>query len=158
MNKYSEDKYNTVHQGLAKRKTGKNNIEHKGIVKKIVGKSLKVSIISTTSCASCSAKGICNVSEIEEKEVEVKEYEGEYRVGEHVKVFYRQILGFRALFLGYILPFLLIFVGLIISLLITNKEGLSGLIALSTLIPYYIVLYLRKDKINDKFSFSIKKI
>jgi len=136
----------------------KDNIEHKGIVKNITDKSLKVSIISTAACISCSAKGICNASDLEEKEIEIKQYNGEYKEGEEVKVFYKQVLGFRALFLGYILPFLLIFVGLIISLLITKHEGLSGLLALSTLIPYYIILYLRKDKINDKFSFSIKKI
>lgn len=136
----------------------KDNIEHKGIVKNITEKSLKVSIISTSACLSCSAKGICNVSDVEEKEVEIKSYEGDYKEGEEVKVYYKQVLGFRALFLGYILPFLIIFITLIISLIITKHEGLSGLIALFSLIPYYVILYLRKDKINDKFSFSVKKI
>jgi len=136
----------------------KEKIEHKGIVKNITAKSMKVSIISTAACISCSAIGICNASDIEEKEIEIKEYSGEYKEGETVKVFYKQVLGFRALFLGYILPFLLIFVSLIISLLITKHEGLSGILSLSTLIPYYTILYLRKDKINDKFSFSVKKI
>ncbi len=136
----------------------KDNIEHKGIVKNITGKSLIVSIMSTAACLSCSAKGICNVSDIEEKEIKIKNYEGTYEVGEEVNVFYKQVLGFRALFLGYVLPFLIIFVTLIISLIITKHEGLAGLIALFSLVPYYIILYLRKDKINEKFSFSVKKI
>ncbi len=136
----------------------KGNIEHKAIVKEIADNSMKVSILASSGCVSCSAKGICNVSEVEEKIVEVSKFEGNYKIGDEVKVYYKQILGFRALFLGYVLPFLLIFTSLIISLIITKHEGLSGLIALGSLIPYYIVLYVTKKKINDKFSFSVKHI
>ena len=133
-------------------------IEHKGTVKKITSDLIIVNIISKSACASCSAKGICSVSDVDNKEIEVKNFTNNYEIGEEIKVYYKQSLGFRALFLGYILPFLFILVSLIIMLAITNREGLSGIIAFSTLIPYYIILYFNKDKIRKTFSFSIKKI
>ena len=132
-------------------------IEHGGIIKKISAHTIIVNIISKSACVSCSAKGICSVSDIDNKEIEVKNYSDNYQVGEEVKVFYKQSLGFRALFLGYILPFLMILITLIIMLAITNREGLSGIIAFASLFPYYLILYLNKDKFKKTFSFSIKK-
>ena len=133
-------------------------IEHKGTIKKITTDLITVNIISKSACVSCSAKGICSVSDIDNKEIEVKNFTNNYEVGEEIKVYYKQSLGFRALFLGYILPFLMILITLIVMLAITNREGLSGIIALATLIPYYIILYLNKNKFQKTFSFSIKKL
>jgi len=132
-------------------------IEHKGIVKKISEKSIIVSIISNTSCASCQVKGSCNISEIEEKEIEVISFDKPYKIGDHVEVFFKESLGFRAVFLGYILPFLIIFTILIIGDVLGLDEVISGLLSLASLIPYYFVIYLAKNKLKKTFSFSIRK-
>ena len=133
-------------------------IEHKGIIKKISENSIFVNIISKSACISCSAKGICSVSDIDEKEIEVKKNSTNYSVGEEVKVYYKESLGYRALFLGYILPFSIIMTTLIIMLAITHKEGLAGIIAFASMLPYYLILYLNKNKFKKTFNFSIKKI
>ena len=133
-------------------------IEHKGIIKEVHGHELQVSIISEESCASCNLKGSCSVSEVTEKIIDITVADPkEYKTGEAVTVFYKQTLGFRALLLGYVLPFLIMLITLIITLSITNKELVSGLLSLVVLIPYYLLLYLSKDKIKKTFSFSIKK-
>ncbi len=134
-----------------------NTIEHKGIVKKINDNSILVSIITNTSCASCEAKGTCSASELEEKEVEVKNFTGQYNVGEQVVVFFKDSLGFRALFLGYILPFIILMIVLLTMNSLNYSEEVSGLSAIASLIPYYFIIYLTNKKLSKTFSFSIKK-
>ncbi len=133
-------------------------IEHKGIIKEITSDNrLLVSILATSGCASCSVKGACNVSDIEEKIVEIRNFSGNiYKLGQRVDVFYKQSLGFRALFLGYVLPFIIMMSVLIISMSITGSEGFSGLLSILVLAPYYLILYLSRKKIKETFSFSIK--
>ncbi len=133
-------------------------IEHSGIVKDIRGHNLQVSIINKSSCASCNLKGSCSVSDIQEKIIDVfVNKPQEYKVGDGVDVYYKQSLGFRALFLGYLLPFIVLLVTMIIMLEVTNRELLSGLVALGALFPYYFAVYLTRDRIKKTFSFSVKK-
>lgn len=133
-------------------------IEHSGIVKEITGNDLKVSIIAKSACLSCQLNTNCSVSDIEEKIIDVSVNNPDfYQVGESIEVFFKQTLGYRALFLGYLLPFIIVLSVLIGTMLLTENEGISGLTALAALFPYYLILYLKKDKIRKTFSFSIKK-
>lgn len=119
---------------------------------------MQVSIINKSSCASCNLKGSCSVSDIQEKIVDVfTNNSKDFIVGENVDVYYKQSLGFRALFLGYLLPFIVVLITMVIMLETTNKELLSGLVSLASLIPYYLIVYLTRDKIKKTFSFSVKK-
>ncbi len=133
-------------------------IEHKGIIKEIKDNDLKVSIVSHSACASCEVNGVCSVSDLEEKIVDVfVENPNEYKEGESVEVFYKQSLGFRALLIGYLLPFMIILITMIVMLSLTEKELIAGLVSLGMLIPYYLTVYFAKNKIKKTFSFSIKK-
>lgn len=133
-------------------------IEHTGIVKKIDNNSIIVGIIKNSGCASCQAKESCNVSDVEEKEIEIRNFENDFSIGEQVKVYFSESLGFRALFLGYVLPFLIVFIVLIILTGAGADEGLSGLLALGSLPPYYLIIFIVKNKLKKTFSFSIKKL
>lgn len=133
-------------------------IIHPGIIKSISGNELQVSIIAQAACASCTLKGACSVSEVEEKIIDIYvENPDDYKNGESIEVYFKQSLGFRALFLGYVLPFLILIVSLITLMSVTKKELLSGIISLLMLIPYYLILYYSRDKIKKTFVFSIKK-
>jgi len=137
---------------------GIKTIEHNGIVKKVDDDFILVSVIANTGCASCEAKGVCSVSELEEKEIEVRNFSDNYRVGEQVVVFFKESLGFRALFLGYILPFIILMLVLLLADTLGYGEGVAGLSALGSLIPYYSILYLTNKKLRKTFSFSIRKL
>jgi len=137
---------------------GIKTIEHKGIVKQVDSEKVIVSIITNSSCASCQVKGSCTASEVEEKEIEVRKFDGIYKVGEQVVVFLKESLGFRALFLGYLLPFLVLFAILVIAIFLGANEGVAGLLALGSLAPYYTIIYFLNKKIKKTFSFSIKRI
>lgn len=136
-----------------------NDICHNGIVQEIGETEIIVKILSQSACAACHAKSMCNISEMKEKIIEVKkEAHYDFKPGDEVRVIMTQGKGFRALFLGYILPFLILMAALIIVLSITNDEGLAGLVSIGLIIPYYIVLWLRKDKIKERFEFRLEKI
>jgi len=132
-------------------------ISHPGIVDEIDREIIRVKILSASACASCQVKGICNMSEMQEKMVDVKNSrDGRFSVGDNVNVVMKRSLGTKALLLGYIIPFLIIFISLIVLVSIMDHEGLAGLISLSLVGPYYLFLYFRRDKIKRTFEFSIQ--
>ena len=133
------------------------SIEHKGIIDSINGNKISVSFIALSGCASCHAKGYCSTSDMKEKSVEVYDFSNLYKVGDEVTVMLKQSLGLKAVWLGYILPFVLVVTALIILSQITKSEAISGLGAIALLIPYYLVLFLFKNKLKKTFSFFIKK-
>lgn len=134
-------------------------IEHEGIIKEIQNNKIRVSILSQAACASCHVKGACSMSDVEEKEVEIPlSNEQNVELGDKVKVFYEQKLGFFALFLGYVLPFLLIMTILIVGKQLGYREEIYGLASIGILVPYYSLLYVFKAKLRKRFRFSIEKI
>lgn len=133
----------------------KTVINHTGIVQKSDNESVTVLITAESACKGCHAEGSCNLSGKEEKIVVVK---GFYNVkeGDTVTVSMKQSTGFTALFLGYIMPLLIVLTFLILFALIGYSELVAGLLSLSSLLPYYLVLYFMRNRINDKFIFSLK--
>jgi len=134
------------------------SIEHKGRIDSIHGNKINVSFLAMSGCASCHAKGICSAADMQEKSVEVTDYTNQYNIGEEVNITLKQSLGFRALFLGYVLPFLLVLSILICLTALGFNEAVAGLGALSVLFPYYLILFLLRNKIRKKFTFTINKI
>lgn len=130
-------------------------LRHTGIVKEVTPNSLIVSIVNQSACSGCHAKGACTVSDVQEKDIEVTTYRNIYRPGAMVTVIFRESSGLKALFLGYILPLILLLVALIITIEISGSEILGAFIGLGILAPYYIVLFLNKDKLKKAFTFEL---
>lgn len=133
-----------------------NTIEHSGVVQSIHDTYVEVKIIAHPACAGCAASNICDVSGKNEKIIRTVKPEN-VEIGEEVLVIMSQEQGFRALFLGYLLPFILVMFILITLISFKVSELIAGITALTSLIPYYLGVYLRKEKIGKKFSFLIKK-
>ena len=136
----------------------KDLIEHKGRIDTIEGNSIKVHFVTMSACANCHAKGVCTASDMENKEVEVFDNSGQFQEGEEVRVLLRQSLGFKALFFGYVLPFILLLFALFTLSAIFNNEVVVGLASLGTLVPYYMIIYHRKDHFKKSFTFELQKI
>jgi sigma-E factor negative regulatory protein RseC len=133
-------------------------ISHKGIIKSLTDQQIVVSIVNESACSSCHAKGACTAADMQDKEVEIRNFTGDYRIGQSVQVIGKTSQGFKALFYGYVLPFLLIMLVLITLTSLQFSEGISGLISLSILVPYYLILYLTRNKIRKSFEFEIKPL
>ena len=133
-------------------------IKHRGIVEKVEGSHVVVRIVQTSACAACSAKGLCNASESKEKQIDVYEVNASYRIGEEVVLCGTTSMGMRAVFLSFGIPMLLLLVALFVTMRVTDGDALvSSLVALFAVVPYYLVIYFMKDKLNKTFSFTIEK-
>lgn len=135
----------------------KSTIEHDGTVIDINDGKITVELTVLSACATCHSRSLCSFDS-SQKTIEIFDNNFTYNIGETVKVIMRQSLGGKALFLAYILPFFVVLITLIICTISGLSEALSGIISILTLIPYYIALYLFKNKLKKEFSFSIKKI
>jgi sigma-E factor negative regulatory protein RseC len=130
-------------------------INHEGIVKKADAESVIVSISASSACFGCHAEGSCTLSDKEEKIIKVS---GTYNVkpGDKVTILMKQSMGYAALFLGYLLPLITVISILIILVSLKVPELVAGLTSLAMLIPYYVILFLFRKKVNEKFTFTLK--
>jgi sigma-E factor negative regulatory protein RseC len=130
-------------------------INHDGIVQRNEGNAVIVSISSASACSGCHAEGSCTMSGKEEKIIEIY---GKYNVkpGDLVTILMKQSMGYSAIFLGYVLPFILVITVLIVMVSLKVPELLSGLTSIAILLPYYIALYTFRKRLNAKFTFTLK--
>ena len=130
-------------------------INHEGVVQKVSNKSVTVSISSASACSGCHAEGSCSLSGKEEKIIEVS---GRYNVksGDTVTILMKQSMGYTAVFFGYILPLIPLLSVLIILISLNVTELVAGSAAFSILLPYYLIRYLFRKRINEKFTFTLK--
>ena len=121
-------------------------IKHRGIVENIEGSHVRVRIVQTSACSACSVKGHCNASESKEKLIDVFDMKASsYRIGEEVMI--------------YGTTSLVLLITLFISMRLTGGNELrSALVALSALLPYYLIIYVCRNKLSKKFSFTLEPI
>lgn len=132
------------------------SIGHDGVIENIDDNELSVKILQISSCASCQAKSLCHISESKEKLIEVSVPDPDrYHVGQKVTVVGTSSQGLKAVVLAFVIPLIILLVTLFISIAKIGNEGLTALLSLSALIPYYIVLLLCKKKLKLFFQFRI---
>lgn len=133
------------------------NIEHQGIVSKTANGKVYVNLTNVSNCSSCHVQSMCQVSDVDKKEIEIIDSQSnKYKKGDKVDVSFSRSQGPKALFLGYLLPFLLVIATLFITFEISGDEVLAGISSLLILIPYYIVLYTFRSKLKREFTFKLK--
>ena len=133
-------------------------ISHSGIVESISEGCVQVRILQASACAACKAAGHCHASESKEKLVDVLNVRDASRlkVGDSVIVSASRDVANRALLLGFGVPFLILVSVLFIMLKVVSDEGLAAITAILALMPYYGMLYLMRDRIQQKIAFSIE--
>lgn len=134
-----------------------NKIKHNGVVDGVEEGCVRVRILQSSACSACKVAAHCNASETKEKIIEVQVADADrYQRGDSVIVVADTAVGFRASLYGYLLPLVLMVVSLVVVLKITQSEGYAAMSALGILIPYYIGLYLLRNKLRNKLSFSLE--
>jgi sigma-E factor negative regulatory protein RseC len=139
-------------------------IKHDGIVIAVNGDgTVLVRIVQTSACAACKAKAMCASAESKEKEIlalfvgeEAKRQD--IKLGDEVVVMVQQKMGWKAILLAYMLPFIIMMTVVAIGNgLLGIREEVIGTAALCAMGVYYIVLGFFKDKIQKEFSFTARK-
>ena len=132
-------------------------ISHAGIIESINGDGIKVRIVQTSACAACKVAGHCNAAESKVKIVDVFCCDtAKYTTGQAVTVWASKAVANKALLLGFGLPFLLLLAVLVAVLYITGNEGVAAIAALGSLVPYYFLLWWRRDAIREQISFHLE--
>ena len=132
-------------------------IRHSGVVESIEDGCVHIRITQTSAFAACKVAGYCNAAESKEKIIDVYcDDVAAYSIGQAVVVTTTGQVAARALLWGFGFPFLLLVVVLFVTWLLTAHEGWAALCALASLIPYYIVLWLMRDKMSQQLAFSIE--
>lgn len=136
------------------------NIKHLGIVENINGSRLKVKIVQSSACSACSVKGHCSASETKEKIIDVYNKNNvPCQVGERVMIVGTTSMGMKAVLLAFVLPFIVLLLALIISLKLSGgDEAVSALVSLGTLVPYYLIIYICRNRLSRSFMFILESI
>jgi sigma-E factor negative regulatory protein RseC len=132
-------------------------ISHEGVVTKITDDELEIKILAQSACAACHAKSACGMGEQAEKILIVPRPKGkDFVLNQKVDVKMAIGQGNKAAVLAYLIPIILLLAVLFVCLGLGLSEGLSALISIVALIPYYIILYLRREKLRQKFEYIVE--
>ena len=135
-----------------------DTIKHQGIVENIDGAHLQVRIVQTSACAACSIKGHCSSADSKEKLIDVNDPASAQicRPGDRVWVTGQLSMGYMAVLLAFVVPFVLLVVALFVFMALWKHELYTALSSLLLLIPYYFILWLNRTRLGKKFSFTIQ--
>ena len=132
-------------------------ISHEGVVTKITDDELEIKIVSQSACAACHAKSACGMGEQAEKILTVpRPKDQDFSLMQKVNVTMAIGQGNKAAVLAYLIPIVLLLAVLFICHGVGLNEGLSALISIVVLIPYYTILYLQRDKLRKRFEYRIE--
>ena len=128
-----------------------NKIKHAGVVDGVEGECVRVRILQSSACSACKVAAHCNASETKEKIIDVMDADAShYQKGDRVMVVADTAV-------GYLLPLILMVVTLVGVLAATHSEGLAAVSALGILMPYYVLLFLMRNKLRNRLSFSLER-
>ena len=135
----------------------KNEITHKGKITYITPDFTTVEIIARSACSSCHAKGLCGMSEEQEKIIMLPtDPYATHQVGDEVEICTKMTMGLKAVWISYVIPLAVLMI-LILSLSgIFENEALRGLAAIAGVGVYYFIIWIFRDRLKNEFTFYIK--
>lgn len=135
-----------------------NKIKHVGVVESVNGGRIQVRIIQSSACASCKAAKQCHTSESKEKVVDIYSDDTEYVIGQRVMVMASYKVGLVAVSLAMLVPLVLMTSILFFLTACGYDEITAAVVSLLSLIPYYIILFIFRNQINKRVTFTIEKL
>ena len=139
----------------------KNEIKHRAKVVEMTPDFTTVEIVVSSACSECHAKGLCGISEEEQKVISLPtDPYATYNVGDEVELCTKRTMGMKAVWISYVIPLMVLMI-LILSLskvfaAYEQSEVIAGLGALAGVAVYYFVIWLLRGRLNNEFVFYIK--
>ena len=134
----------------------KDSVSHIGKIVEISPETITVEIVSSSACSSCHSAAFCGLGEAVRKAVEVPFSFGNWYVGQEVDVILKRSMGFKAVWLAYLLP-LAVLLAVLLGTYSAVGELYAGLLGIAAAGMYYLVLWLFRDKLRNEYSFYIKE-
>ena len=135
----------------------KNEIRHSGKILEITPDFTTVQIVVSSACSSCHAKGLCGMSEDEEKVIMVPTdpYAG-HKVGDEVQVMTKMTMGLKAVWISYVIPLAILMILILTLSMVIDSQAVCGLSAVGGVALYYFVIWLLRSRLENEFTFYIK--
>ena len=127
-----------------------------GTIEQIGDSAITVRIDCNSACSACHSKDVCLSTDKAVKHITIEPDGRVFAVGQQVTVYGQKQLATKALFWGYIAPLLLVIAVLTGMILAGFAEAVAGLTALLALAPYYLALFLLRDRFKRTFVFKIQ--
>lgn len=136
-----------------------HKVRHNGVIAAIDSNRVKVDIVQTSACASCKIANRCSASEMKVKTIDVYDVvnPNKFHVGQEVIVCASMNMAKQALFLGFVIPLVILIMSVVLIYKFTHNEANSAIFGLVSLIPYYTVIYMFKDKLKQQLRFWIEE-
>lgn len=145
-----------VSLSLKKKIKMNNTVSHEGIITSINEDEVQVKILSRSGCVSCNIKSACNMSEMQEKIITIPAPKDKnLSIGQEVKISIGIGQANKAVVFAYIIPLIILVSMIFVLNALKLEEGINALISIGSLIPYYLILFLFRDKIKRKFEYEI---
>ena len=136
-------------------------IQHQGIIDSVDGVRVRVRIVQAGACAACSVRGGCMAADNKEKMIDIPVNTvadaASLVQGEDVQVVIAQSMGWKAVLLAYILPFVLLMAVLVVLDRYDIEEAWAGVAAVCAVGLYYIFLSFFKRKLQTQFTFTVNR-
>ena len=135
----------------------KNEITHQAKIIEMTPEFTTVEILVNSACSECHAKGLCGMSETQEKVISLPtDPYATYNPGDQVELCTKMSMGMKAVWISYVIPLLVLMI-LILSLsAVFKSEVMAGLGSVGGVALYYLVIWLLRDRLNDEFVFYIR--
>lgn len=132
---------------------------HQGTVKEARHGCVVVQIEVVSACAACAAHGKCGFAESKDKTLEIPSPDwNQYTPGQQVLVHINESRGMLAVWIAYLLPALLMLAAIITLSLLHLPEWCVVLSAFAVLALYILTLYLRRRKLENRFTLTLTTI
>ena len=137
-----------------------NNVTHSGKVIGVFRDTVTVAVESSEACGSCASRSACSlgVQSNTRNILITTPNASSFSVGEIVRVATRTQMGLMAVALCYAMPAVVLVAVLAAAVLCGVSEGVAALISLGSVAIYYGILWLVRDKLAQKISFTIEKL
>lgn len=137
-----------------------NNVTHSGKVIGLFRDTVTVAVESSEACGSCASRSACSLGvQSNTRNILITTPDASsFSVGEIVRVATRTQMGLMAVALCYAVPAVVLVAVLAAAVLCGVSEGVAALISLGSVAIYYGILWLVRDKLAQKISFTIEKL
>ena len=127
-------------------------VSHDGVVVNASVGRVRVKITSQSACAACHARSMCPAADTREKFIDAVTAET-LAPGESVRVSMKESAGWRAVRVAFLGPFVLLMIVLLVVNALTGNQVTAGLLALGSLVPYFLMVYALRARLARGIEF-----
>ena len=136
-----------------------NSVTHPGKVIGVFRDTVTVAVESSEACGSCASRSACSLGvESNTRNILITTPDAScFSLGERVVVATRTQMGLMAVALCYAVPAVVLVAVIAVIVLCKGSEGIAALASLGSVAAYYGILWMFRDKLAQKISFTIHK-